>query len=257
MEEYYFPEPFPFIYENHRGVDNIMHSEDAVTHVIERVDYSNGVDVYYKNADFPFNGFPTTKAVYATNIAKRAFMFAMSPFIFFGWKRNKAKLERLAGYALSDYYLKEEYQCKVTREICKLPFGELSKIFGHILQYDDAYRFRFQDIISEIDPWELYRNPTATFVIMLDTIILREHSQGMKDKWSKLYKYGVLVFLLTWWIRDIIKNVDFDNLKYSEADKYWVSLRADYDYMGLSYEERVQSVKNIPEGYSIKHNFVV
>lgn len=256
-KEYYIPEPNPEVYENYRTEDLIMHSEGSPVNVLLYTDYSDGMKQYKEGATYPSKGFPTPEAVFAVNTAKRALMLMLNPFMIFGWKKNKERFERLASWSLSRFYLKEEYRTPVCRELCKLPLGETAKIIGHIFEYDDAYRYRLQDVMSEIDLGTLYMNPCGEIIKLISILQDREESSGMKKKYGRLYIFAWLLIPLQFWFADIIKDIDFDNLKLDEADKYWVSLRDDgYNYMGQTFKERNSKLKEQPLNYSIKHNFM-
>ena len=220
--EYEIPRPPAFLFENYQSPQDLISQEASSVNIIETVDVTKGVLFYYQGATYPRKSWPFDDAIFAINIAKRAFLQLLHPSSIFGWKKNLANFERTASYALRGVYMKPGYMTPVAQEILKLPFGETAKIMAHIFEYDDAYRYRLQDIIAECDTQTLFSNPTGECIKLIDILIRREHSEGMKAKWRKLYFFAWLLIPLKFWFIDKFFKVDFDNLKPDEADKYWM-----------------------------------
>ena len=99
---------------------------------------------------YPFPGYPAGDVVQVLETTKRMFLIGLE--IYYP--------------ILEKYFLKPEAYSKPTREIYRLfdiliareksksmkeKFEKIRNMASFILEYDSAYRFRFQDILSEID----------------------------------------------------------------------------------------------------------
>lgn len=249
-------EPAPYVYRAYKTKRDVMLSEGNPIHVLERIDYSNGINLYYQGATYPCKSFPTPEAVFNTNIAKRAFLMMLNPFMLINWRKNKARFERCASYGLEPYYLNEEYMTPMAREINKLPLGATADIMAHIFEYDDAYRYRLQDIMTELDTPRLYTNPCGEVLRLIDLAIMRDKSEDVRRKYKRLKVFAWLLIPLKHFFLNLIKDINFDNMKFDEADRYWVSLRGDYNFFGKTYEENSKDLQKPPQ-YLIKPKSIV
>ena len=105
----------------------------------------------------------------------------------------------------------------------------IKEAMTYILHEDDAYRFRLQWIIQIFNPsawWFklLFRNPIKDFEIALNELEHAEIIGDMKDK-IKLLRRILMVFLkdekISQLFREFCKEVDWNKLKLSKADKYF------------------------------------
>jgi hypothetical protein len=255
---HYIPIPPDFIFEDPRNATEHLLDENAPVQEIEMVDYVDGINRYMQGVSYPVKGFVFPQAVFAINIAKNAFMFLLSnPLILLRWKKNKERFERLAGYALENNrcYLKPEHMTPVCREICKLPFGKTAKIIGHIFEYDDAYRYRLQDIMNELDVYTLFTNPVGELLKLQDIAITRD--PGLAKKYQMLTPFIWLVFIFKFSFLEAIKDINFNNLKPDENDKYWMSQRNDYLFFGRDYETNSAMYEEKPMSYIISSKDVI
>lgn len=240
--EYGIPKPPAFLFENYVAPRDLIAQETSVVNIIEKVDVSEGILFYYQGATYPRKGWPFDDAIFAINIAKRAFLQLLHPSSIFGWKKNVDNFVRTAEYALKGVYMEPKHMTPVAQEILKLPFGKVSKIMAHIFEYDDAYRYRLQDIVSECDVHMLFANPSGECIKLIDILISRETSEVMKAKWRKLYFFAWLLIPLKFWFIDKLKGVDFDQFKPDDGDKYWMSMWNGYNFMGETFEERSSKI---------------
>ena len=104
----------------------------------------------------------------------------------------------------------------------------LKEIITYILQEDDAYRFRFQWMIGIFNPsawWFkiLFRDPVKDFELALDEMVHAEILGDMKGR-IRLLKRILMLFLEDKnnqkLFREFCKEVDWNKVKMSEADKY-------------------------------------
>ena len=233
-----------------------MMQEDSPVPIIDYIDYSDGIKLFMRGVPYARKGFPTPEAVFATNVAKRAFMMMFNPLMLIGWKKNKERFERCASWSMSRFYLKPQNLCPTARELIKLPFGETAKIMAHIFEYDDAYRYRLQDVMSELNKENLFKNPRKELSRLVDLLIVRDTAQNMRDKFKTVKLFLWLLVPFKRKFLKSIKDLDLDKMKFDEDDRYWVLLRNDeYLFFGENKEQRGARLTVRPVMFSIKHNF--
>lgn len=125
---------------------------------------------------------------------------------------------------------------------------QFALIFGTLIEYDNAYRYRLEDIFSETTKDKIVSDPYREIKRLMDIFIKREKMWMVGDKFKVLLKI-ISLSLLFPKVRSSIKSAfrtcNFDRLKLDEADIYWCSTRVDYDFQGKSYEERVKMWKDV------------
>ncbi len=177
-----------------------------VTHVI--------MDPYPKlfleGHPFPIKGNPTREAVAAINVVKK-----LVPFL---WIR---RLRVAAMMALYPHILKPEYMLPASRELRRV-FGEadLSLIASHIVEYDSAYRVRFQKMAEEGPSlWKMLRENRRNDYI----------GAHRKIRLILLAIFGALLipsFRRSW--RRAWEVADHTKLCMDAGDVYWFLRRTDY-----------------------------
>lgn len=281
--EYYIPEPPKEFFLNQNPEEAVIH-ENLTTYLIERFEINNGILVYYKDIPYPRRGFPTGKAVSAVNITKRLFVQIIKIFsrkeMFMSWilfillPRRIERLSTLldsfnqAGYKIvSPYILKPQLMTPLASELQGIIYAilarigidkrvskEFSQIFGAMIEYDNAYRYRLEDIFTETSQDALMQNPRKELKRLLKLFKEREVIQEVSDKFNNLYKL-ISILLLLPKVKDAfykaILNSDFERLQLDKIDRYWCSLRSDYKFFGKTYQERSKDIKR-PMGYTIK-----
>jgi hypothetical protein len=114
------------------------------------------------------------------------------------------------------------------------------------LEADHAYKYRFQDIFSEINIREFRKNPLKEITRLLDIMIYRD-SAGMKKKWMMLRKTLPMVYYyakifnrkLYKQIIKMVEELDIEKIKPTKEDIYWMNdMKSDYNFRGLSAESR-------------------
>lgn len=107
----------------------------------------------------------------------------------------------------------------------------LRDVLCMVMEFDNAYRFRFQALITELNKENLTKNPTKEFIRLLDILASWEDLQEQKDKW-RLVKYAFKYYLrYDREIRNILKDVflaiDIEKMKLNANDKYFCIKRQD------------------------------
>lgn len=112
-----------------------------------------------------------------------------------------------------------------------------------IFQHDMAYCYRMQDILGELDKQAFFKNPTKEAKRLANMLIERE-IQGMNGmgKFRKIMPLFLLIFrfMPKKKIKEFIKNIDLEHIKLSKEDIYWTNIVDNYNYRGLSYDQRLK-----------------
>ena len=283
--DYFIPYPESFVFENNQGVLEPFSSEHTQTYLFDRVDYSNGILVYKIGLNgvpliYPVKGFQFPEAVSAIGIAKSAFIdtiklisWELIPvfFLFVPFKRKIKIINRILSVynrisfkAISPYILKDRYFTPFSREIQKMtynflyPLGVQSLDFSIVLstcfEYDDAYRYRIEDVLSETSAEKLISNPRKELKRLFSILVSRQIKYD-SIKTSKSFKYLGILLNIAFLSRKIrnsfisaIKQSTFSNLQYDEIDTYHVLAWDSYDFLGRSYQERYKIFRTLHNG---------
>lgn len=229
---------------------------------------NNGVFVPIKGATFPMKQLPDCNTVFAANLVKSmviepAKLFSkwyLLPFLLLVNKQQAVDVfNRVALKAISVFLLRDEYLTDFTREFKKflkvfmvdLGFTEessetFSMIVSQLIEFDSAYRFRLEDMFSSMSKSNLHDDPRNEIKSILKTMRSREVRPGGKGeaihrKFSSvgfLIRTALLIPRVRKALQKAIISVDFKKLCLDEIDTYWVCMRNDYNFMGMTEEER-------------------
>ncbi len=258
--------------------------EQETTFLHDRTEYVpfKGALIYVKGATYPKKGFPTPEAVWAINQAKvvlRESLSLMNTKAFsigflLTWNK-KALIEKalnsyntIANRALKPYMIKPEYLCPTAYSVnngvmmflVKLGINQqIASSFAynvaHIFEYDDAYRYRLQDIASISSETHVKMDVSMEIEFLLKKYKERESNETVIHKVDSLMK--LLKFALN--VKSIHRALteallfSLEGMKYDESDWYWVCMRGDYLFGGQTYEERYASMKTKPTQYKVLH----
>lgn len=242
---------------------------------IERVESTeDGVIVHLRGAQFPFVSFATPEAVGAINLLKRNIveiarllsapqLIPAYPFIVLWYssflERFLLSFVRL-GLPLVSPFINYAFlgkECPISkpadefRRFVSIFLGELgydsskdvAELVSHVIEYDWAYRLRFQDLATAADIESLIRNPRRELKRLAQLPFQREMNFGVAKKVSSCIK--ILRFLL---INPIVKrafikafvSVDFSRFQFDDQSLFWALQRPDgYNAFGKSFEERM------------------
>ena len=162
-----------------------------------------GILAYWDGIEHPSKGFPVQEAVERIEQVKRTFitwfsgfreMFSKAPvqsIIFLllfkkQWSVSFKMIIQSTYRQLKAYKLQPDRYCDCVREIRRV-FEELGQgtperewiltfqhIISTILEFDDSYRYRFQNIIQDLDPASYKKNPIRELLRLLKKGELRE-----------------------------------------------------------------------------------
>lgn len=151
-----------------------------------------------------------------------------------GAKSLSRKMEFLCPTAVSMFlfisgFLKD---CGYNKDIAE----QFAFRIAQIPEMDDAYRYRIQDLASCYEP----KNAPRKEIKRLGEIYWeREHEYSARPKIAKVIKLVELLLLVPKYNKAFKKNAHYiTGMALDEGDKYWCSLRSEYDYDGKTYEEK-------------------
>ncbi len=187
----------------------------------------------------------------------------------YGTKRESV-IEKLLGSfnrisygIIAPYVMKPEYMTPLASELQALIYAfmvrikinpsiskQFATIFGTLIEYDNAYRYRLQDIFSETTKEKISKKPYRELRRIVKIYASREKDMGVSRKFTTIYRLGSLLLLFPMVklaIRKAVLHSDFERLQMDEADRYWCKTRNDYNFEGLSYAERMKDYVPIPK----------
>lgn len=255
-------------------------TQEMVTPLV-KMTWNNGIFQYLEGAEYPMKGLTSPETMWALNLAKRNFIQAMrllSQWYFYPtyaiialmpWKYKVKAMERFiksfcdgTHTYISPFILKTNYMTPVGQEIEWMVqsfllnlglnpghAGQFAEIFAAMIDYDNAYRYRIQDIFSETTKMKILDNPVKEIMRLCKLSVERN---GQAVDIALKFKYiamGLRVALIHPRIRKAFKatiaEIDIRKMGYDEADRYWVALREknEYLYMGMVDEERVKLIE--------------
>lgn len=215
-------------------------------------------------AEFPYKSCPVREGVFQFNMVKSLLVdifglskLAILPIVFSNKQRLVDTFNRFAFRVTSEHLIKEEYLTDFCAELYKFISVFMVKlgitkesaerfaiIIANMFEYDNAYRLRAEDIITETSKEKL-SNPYREISRLISILKTR---RGFKRKFGVIL-YFASVLLIIPKIRkafcDTINEIDLDKMKLDTIDTYWVCQRADnYRFMGLDDDERLEYLKN-------------
>ena len=117
-----------------------------------------------------------------------------------------------------------------------------------IFNTDLPHRLKLQDILSEIDIKA--QSPRKEIGRVLDIFISRIRNQHEIGMWGNIKKLFIVLSLrfyrpMNKWLVRFFSEVDLEKIKLDEADWYFTLQRDDYNYRGVSLEDRRKEKKRI------------
>lgn len=108
----------------------------------------------------------------------------------------------------------------------------LRDLVCNVLEFDNAYRFRAQDLIEVMDKEKMLKNPVKELKRIMTVAQERETTQEIKDTW-KLGKLFVSFYLrfdrkLLALFRDVLLGIDVSKFKLTPEDIQFCAKRKDY-----------------------------
>jgi len=252
------------IRETNVGMMETSPSTDPTKKSISKVLFppEGGVLTYFDGEGHPAKGFCYGETVATVDEVKKTGMSFLRGF-FGGLKQNKAKmilfvfLFRKQFMAMAIDLLAEldnrmarvrqkpERYCTCVREIYRvfnlmmIWYPDWKEILEHlrniicmILEYDDAYRYPFQDVMAEFDKDACRKDVLKEIRRIMDIVIDRDR-RGLSEKFGRIKK---LMFLLRFnkslkeALRRFFLGLDLDRIKMDEADNHHARYKWGYNW---------------------------
>lgn len=254
--------------------------QNSVTYIPERAEYIEGVGnfVFYHGVPYPSKTVAPPQAISAVNGVKRLFLSSLrlvtskqaivpilSLFLMGRKRRGILLTNALKGFndtsnmIVSPFRLVDGSYCKLVKELrafideLLVSFGvdrevahETSEYIGMMFEYDNAYRYRIQDVLNEADPDRLVRDfPTEAKRL----ILLQESREVIGKEYGVTGKFqsGVRALNYLWYVPSLKKALKraigfmrFENVQLDASDIYHTLLYNDYNTMGRTLPERFQ-----------------
>jgi len=252
-------EKIDYIYQNRTGkkINSTIEKSGSVYALkVKSIRCDDGIFVYYEGAEFPQKGIATPETLFSIDILKAIFIeiFKLRPTLnsFF------SAFNRFAEKTLETHILKPEYRMICMKELDatlysfligmglkEIVASQFSLYFSHLIEYDNAYRLRLIDIMSETSTEKLLARPFREVKYLSKILMYREEFDMKKVQ----YFINVVLFALLFpkvrrAFRSSVKSMQIKNLQYDNIDKYWAFMREDYKSSGLSYRMRKGALSN-------------
>lgn len=250
-----------------------------------------GIYVYLDGLKYPTKGFPFPEAIMACGGVKKILIGHLR-FFWKNWLAAISLLKRsnlesfLFGFnntahnILQSFYLVDFRYTKAARQIRifveKFLLGVgisennaqmFALTFATLLEYDDAYRLRFQDLADETSVEKLKKNPVGELKRLVQ-ILKERDTMERKDRKKISKNFGIVVKLFSWacylpvvlraW-RSALDAVDLSQIQTDEGDRYYMLRWKWYAFGGRSDEDRHAEFEkmhegNMPKQYLLKVN---
>lgn len=214
-----------------------------------------GILSYYNEYPYPRKGFPISKVVEKVGVVKKVLMSVL-----YGLTKSKIILgltillfrkdlvlayseliEKLRSIIIF-HALKPNRYCKSVRELYKAFDTEdagLRDIVCMIFEFDDAYRYRFQDVIGELDKKNFEKNPILELERLLLLVEYRDNDPRLKTSFRKVRQALFVAFFSKFFREKIINffsKINPENIKLDEEDLYYAKSKVVGTY-GYKYGE--------------------
>lgn len=270
-QQYAFPQPPNWLFKQEQ-YETIL-NEKSVTYLMEKVEVveTRGILCYYKGTPYARKGFPTPQAIFALNQIKKLLLefskLLKNPFFLLGVLfSNKTQLcqsfNDIFNKQASQIVIKDEYMCRCAFNFANFTHSMLlgmkvdhntAKQFAfnlaQILEYDDAYRYRVQDIMTELNVEWFKENPRKEIQRLIKIWKSRD-LEGVNMKLDMLLYPLIIVLPLI--KKKLIKNIMFlKQMEYDADDRYWACMRADYKFLGMTLQERLTLYTERPHAIEV------
>jgi uncharacterized protein (UPF0297 family) len=157
-------------------------------------------------------------------------------YLWLNWK----ELVDYIHFALTDVYAKPDYYNQPVRELYMVlsdrGIDQIRDIVCAVVEYDSAYRFRFQDIAGELNQYRMATEPIEELKRLWS--IYQEREGEPSQKFSKFMPFVLWLLKLNTKLLDLLKEIakdlNIDEVKPNAADTYWMLNGGDYyKYKGI------------------------
>lgn len=243
-----------------------------------------GMFTYYVGLLHPKKGFVYPEALAACNIAKRYLLSTLKFFatpslalpylaiLILPWRLKVKIIEKLllsynttCDVILEPHFLDDQYMMLPARQLrdwiarflVNLGVSDgTAKRFGltvaTLFEYDCRYMETFQDVMSEASKEVLVARPSRELTRLFGIFAQREKlSKKLLQNVALVGRVFKIIFFhprIRKAFAQSVKDVDFQKIGLSEADKYWALFEYGYDFMGIPYDERQDRLSKLHQG---------
>jgi hypothetical protein len=230
-----------------------------------------GMLVAHEGAKYPTKAWPFWEAVFMADVIKRAVInslrfilsspvrYLIPAFVilpsFLKRRIVRAALEQFSDFTevlavRSGTYRDPQYMCTMAREVYRVgmelaggnPAGiRLVEAITHVLEFDDAYRYRVQDIMGELNLTALSANPGREVSRLL--VLAASRGEVTTGEKFRLFARIVPYLFMTGDVRKatlaFFERADLEKLRLDRNDMYTCLIWGGYDFGGASFAERL------------------
>lgn len=222
---------------------------------------------FVDGATYPSKGVPQPEVIYALNFVKETVKQAIKfPLLFLNKNKLLTSFNQVCDRALLPYMVNPDYFCPTAKGVSHMITMFLIEIgidpniskktgynIAHLFEYDDAYRYRMQDIATETDVKAFKENPRKELARLMK--IWRERDRiGVTVKMEMFMKPVLWLLLIPKYKKAVSKmSVYIKAMVYDEADWYWTCMKDDYHFGGKIFDERIKDIV-VPQVWVIQDN---
>jgi len=249
-------------------IDLIPVEVDGKTKFAPKIEYIKGEGVlsYYRGVSYPAYGAQTPDAMKALNQMKRLLRYTAllckNPLFLVGLYAVRTTamdyFNKIVDGDIGEHSIKSEYLCKCANAVEQFMYQMTGNMtfannIAQVPEYDDAYRYRVQDIFTELDVEAFIKNPYKELDRLASLYIEREERVGVRDKVNSILRLAKLALHIPSVRKKISENVHL--LKrgaFDKNDRYWVSVTDNgYKYFGVEIDERLKSYEERPYVFKV------
>ncbi len=245
-------------------LNDSFNSFSGVKTISEFVELEKGCETWLEGERYPMRGIFQSDRIATVSQFKRFFPLMMRTFKEssmlgkVGWilyfRENFQEYVDWIHWSWRDVFMEESKYTQPIREIYRIVKNEKWRdIICAILEFDTAYRRRFQDIAVELDKDAFSKNPIKELKRLVD--ILKQREQTKSGSKKSLIIIDWIFFYLRFFNRKLLKElketvskVNVEEIRPSIEDIYWEIGILEYDFRGLPRKEREELYLKLKEG---------
>lgn len=294
----------------YKTANSQIKAEATVGYFVENIEINNGVFTHIVGMEYPEKGVVSTTDLFATNAVKKLIIETVKilkylipsllVFIVLPFKFKVKILEKIllwfntiAFRIISPSILQDQHLTPMAQELSRFSNNFLeniginkeireqtTEILINVINYDNAYRYRFQDLFNETTKGKLM-NPRKELKRLLKINKSREvHEYDLNDpnvklpsekemkrrgikvednivyspligvsKKFKMFHLVLSSILLHPKIKKAflyaLYKTDITRLQPDKADRFWMCVRTGYQYFGMTHKQRLMEINTL------------
>ena len=271
------PRPARDVFESETltTTEHLLKGQPQPVPILLKTEYpeEGGIFNYMQDYKFPVKGFVTPEAAQANNIFKRFFIgqirfLAKNPLVLlsFLWRKTREsyldEFNQVGNIIMGQYFYKKIRYQTSCRELWKLSStffqtlgikdqeDGLSRLLVTMLEYDNAYLLRLQDLANETTVQRLINNPVVEFKRLFSILKERDQNPKMHNHFGSAL-FLVRIMMLIPRVRKAYQvallSVDWSKIQMDETDRYHCLRWNVYNFGGRTFEDRLAEFQRIHE----------